>query len=244
MSYMKKKYKYKYKLFFVSPTSKNKTLLNKFKNLPNISKLQHLTNESMKSLIKKTEITECGFSPAITNYNNSVNTRNKVNFNLPESYSIPTKLKDKTLKKMKSSSQSKSIADRYFFNESYIRKNFSKMGNKPEFMHRNKNRSPVSILQNIGCKERRAKKENTRKLIQDIQKGKIKAGSDLLNGRQLRRSSQIDRLLFQYINPNECFEDYVVDNKPSDKYKSFKKQLEKKKAAIEHNLIKLKVPLE
>ena len=244
MSYITKKYKCKYKLFVTNSASEPKTLLKKFKNIPNISKLHHLTNESMKSLIKKSDITNYEFSPITTTYSNSNKTRKRINFFLPPNYMIPFQKNNEVNKKNIWASQSKLILDKYFLNEQNINKNFSTTENKHEFSHKNKNRVSFCSFKNLALNPRRNKKNNTRKLIQDIQKGLIKRDSNLLEGRKLRRSSQIDKLLFQYLNPNECFEDYVVDCKPSDKYKFFKKQLEKKKTAIEANLIKLKLPLE
>ena len=47
--------------------------------------------------------------------------------------------------------------------------------------------------------------------------------------KKLKRSSIIDRLLFQVTNPDDCFEDYISSEKPGDKYIKFYKQIKKKK---------------
>lgn len=55
-----------------------------------------------------------------------------------------------------------------------------------------------------------------------------------------RRRSTIDRLIFKLTNKDECYEDYVTDGRPSDKYALFKRQLEKKKKYIEKQLLELR----
>ena len=48
----------------------------------------------------------------------------------------------------------------------------------------------------------------------------------------LRRSSVIDRLVFNLERPLDCFEEHVISEKPGDKYQSLKNQLVKEKNKI------------
>ena len=58
--------------------------------------------------------------------------------------------------------------------------------------------------------------------------------------RGLKKSSMIDRLLFKIKNKDECFEDYVSDGRPIDKYLKFRKQIEKNKKKVEKLLLELR----
>ena len=58
--------------------------------------------------------------------------------------------------------------------------------------------------------------------------------------KRLRRSSAIDRLLFKLINKDECFEEYISDGRPIDKYQFFKNQIEKNRKHIEKQLLELR----
>ena len=49
----------------------------------------------------------------------------------------------------------------------------------------------------------------------------------------LHRNSKADRLRFYLENPDECFEDNVLDEKPGDKYQLFKNQIMKHKAKFD-----------
>lgn len=57
--------------------------------------------------------------------------------------------------------------------------------------------------------------------------------------RGYKRYSTRDRLKFKKENPNEIFEDYITDIKPSDKHKLFKKQIELCKKVIKEELYKI-----
>ena len=244
MSLIKKKYKYKYKLFFLRPPSESKTIVNENKNLQNIFKSNQLKIKNMKSLMKKSSYTKYNLLPFTTSYDNSVNTYNNKNLFLRKSSMMQTQKCNKILKKLISPCQSKLKIHKYSLKEPTIYKNFSKSRNKQELLNKNQNTPSISKLLNLALNPKSDTKESTRKLIKELQKGKLKLNAELLDGRILKRSSQIDRLLFQYLNPTDCFEDYLADCKPSDKFKFFKKQLEKKRTSIESNLVKLKLPLE
>ncbi len=50
--------------------------------------------------------------------------------------------------------------------------------------------------------------------------------------KKLNRASIIDRLIFKVTNPDDCFEDYIISDKPGDKYINFYKQIKKKQNQI------------
>ena len=50
--------------------------------------------------------------------------------------------------------------------------------------------------------------------------------------KKLKRASIIDRLIFKITNPDDCFEDYIISDKPGDKYINFYKQIKKKQNQI------------
>ena len=57
---------------------------------------------------------------------------------------------------------------------------------------------------------------------------------------QLHRTSVLDKLILKITNPDEIFEDYLLDNRPGDKYIRFKRNLKKQKVKVEKLLIDLR----
>jgi hypothetical protein len=57
---------------------------------------------------------------------------------------------------------------------------------------------------------------------------------------QLYRTSILDKMILKITNPEEIFEDYLLDNRPGDNYIRFKINLKKQKIKIEKLLIELR----
>ena len=57
---------------------------------------------------------------------------------------------------------------------------------------------------------------------------------------QLYRTSILDKMILKITNPEEIFEDYLLDNRPSDNYIRFRINLKKQKIKIEKLLIELR----
>ena len=50
----------------------------------------------------------------------------------------------------------------------------------------------------------------------------------------------LDKLILKITNPDEIFEEYILDDKPGDKYIRFKRNLKKTKIKMEKLLINLR----
>ena len=61
------------------------------------------------------------------------------------------------------------------------------------------------------------------------------------NIKKVKRSSQIDRLIFKIENPEECFEEFVDKEKPGDKYQAFRNQILRHRNKIDKMIIGVKL---
>ena len=59
--------------------------------------------------------------------------------------------------------------------------------------------------------------------------------------KRVKRSSQIDRLLFKIENPEECFEEFVDKEKPGDKYLAFRNQILRHRNKIDKMILEVKL---
>ena len=64
--------------------------------------------------------------------------------------------------------------------------------------------------------------------------------TNLNQGKVKKKFSAIDRFLFKLQHKDECYEDYISDGKPTDKYIHFKRLMEKNQKNIEKQLLELR----
>jgi len=231
-------------------------LLDKFKHLPNIKKYHNLTNDKLLQLTKiredensfiyhKQRVDNNIFKEYINNIpqttkNKSVkNNKNNLTLNLEKnkiSYKNLTSIRDNALK-------SKIFDINYKLNthkswgglfnkkkKKHFAKTEKKLINKKYKINSIKTISTDNSINNLNNYLNKEKDTNNNT---DEQKTNIQI-------RRFRRSSTIDRLIFKMTNKDECYEEYVSDGKPGDKYLYFKNQLVKKKKSIERELLELR----
>ena len=101
-----------------------------------------------------------------------------------------------------------------------------------------------TIVNNIFTNEKKNSSKsiilNEKKEINNYSNNNPKINNFIFGQKPFRRGSAIGRLLFKLTNKDECYEDYVSDGRPSDKYALFKRQIEKNKKYIEKQLLELR----
>ena len=236
-------------------------LLDKFKNLPNIKKYHNLTNEKLIQLTKVSE-DENSFIYHRQGINNNIfkeyinsipqtsknkslkNNKNKLILNFDknkDSYKNLTNIRENALNsKIFDINYNPKVNKSWggLFNKKK-KTNFAKtqkqLINKKYKITNVKtistdNSINVNYLNSLMNKEEDVKDTNSNVEDQKINKPI----------RRFRRSSTIDRLLFKLTNKDECYEEYVSDGKPGDKYLYFKNQLVRKRKSIERELLELR----
>jgi hypothetical protein len=231
-------------------------LLDKFKYLPNIKKYHNLTNEKLIQLTKVSE-----------DENSFLYHKQRINKNIFKEYinNIPQTSKNKIMKNNKNKLTLTLVKNKNSYkNLTNIRDNAlnSKMFDinyKPSankswgglFRKKNKTnlaKTPKQLI-NKKYKLTSTKTISTENSINNLNNVFIKEKDTNNNDneqeenkpiRRFKRSSTIDRLLFKLINKDECYEEYVSDGKPGDKYLYFKNQLIRKKKSIERLLLELR----
>jgi hypothetical protein len=253
--------KYPYKLYDLNNNFSleiKTSLFDKFKYLPNIKKYHNLTNEKLIQLTKVSEdensflyhkqrINNNIFKEYINNIpqtskNKSMkNNKNKLTFNLEKnknSYRNLTNIRDNALNsKIFDINYTPDIHISWagLFNKkkkTNLAKTQKQLINKKYKITSAKTISTDNSI-NINNLNNTINKEKDNNNNSDEQKINIPI-------RRFRRSSTIDRLLFKLTNKDECYEEYISDGKPGDKYLYFKNQLIRKKKSIERELLELR----
>ena len=253
--------KYPYKLYDLNNnfSLEIKTgLLDKFKYLPNIKKYHNLTNEKLMQLTKVSE-DENSFLYHKQRINNNIfkeyiknipqttknksmkNRKNKLTLNLEKnknSYKNLTNIRDNAL-------NSKIFDINYNPN---MHKSWGGLFNKKKKTNLKKTQKQlINKKYKIGSTrtistDNSINIKNINKFTNKEKDANNNVDEQKINKpiRRFKRSSTIDRLLFKLTNKDECYEEYVSDGKPGDKYLYFKNQLIRKKKSIERELLELR----
>ena len=238
------------------------TLFDKFKFLPNIKKYQNLTNEKLVKLTEANEDNSFIIHKQKMKYNNTINHySNSITHSNNNKSLIKKRLLFKAFVKNKNKNKTFDNIRQYTLNSNYLDINYKahihkswctlfKKYIKPKLRKQINDKYKLT-LHNTITSEESTNINNTfenKKLNKSVisQKTKIKDVSPKMNNfinnkkKGLRKSSAIDRFLFKLVNKDECFEDYISDGRPIDKYQYFKKQIEKNKKYYEKQLLELR----
>ena len=80
----------------------------------------------------------------------------------------------------------------------------------------------------------KTKQEKLAHLIEGPSSQRSDSSTSTSKGFSVKRCSMMDRFLLKLIDPDECLEDYVIENdKPFDKYSKFKRQCAKEKRRVD-----------
>ena len=229
----------------------------KFRDLPGISKFHNLTNEKINDLINinsnsimfynynniKTNFIECYKNKTERNNTplfNKSHYNNKENIN----YSNNTSYNKKKLKKYIIDSKR---SDLYLNDINSNTKNniFNLKSNNQHLHNRNNNysfsfsKNLTNVTDNTSSNFKRFNLDNINKISNNykLQYWISSLRESIKNFDYFHRGSKIDRLIFYIEKPGECFEENLLDEKPSDKYQSFKNQISQHKNKLE-NIIK------
>ena len=236
------------------------SLYDKFKMLPNIKKLQNLTNDQLLKLT---------ISNDENDFINHKQKDNKTNFNeyifnTIKANSVHLKKKKKPLKehilkfynyeKIKKANKTFNNIRQKTLNSNYLDINYkidihkswcnlfkkSISLSKKNLINKYKRALQNTITTEESMNEYKdiAFKKNSNKSLN--QKNQINDNNILNKRKGFRKSSIIDRFMFKLVNKDECYEDYVSDGRPIDKYLHFRRQLEKNKKYIEKLLLELR----
>ena len=235
------------------------TLYNKFKMLPNLKKYQNLTNERLLQLtvnndkndfiMHKQKNDKKGSNIFNEYINNTIktNSMHSKNNKSEKNHSI----KFYKFKKNKASNKefnniSQKILKSNYFDINYkisLHKSWCNLFKKikPKTSKNIKNKNIVSIQNTLTTEESAIEHKNiTLEKKGNKSISESNSANKFQRKRGLRKYSAIDRFLFKLVNKDECYEDYVSDGKPIDKYLLFKQQIEKKKKYIEKHLLELR----
>ena len=239
----------------------------KFQDLPCLSKFHNITDEKISDLIKSNN--NDTFNPSksykIANLKNNFNYKNKNKLHLKRNKTpllknntindgryiskinnnfIINKNK-KNLKRFKISSKIKNLKLNemnlnFTKSQSYLK---NKYEHNSEYINTNslsKTQKPIIVNDTISSNIKKIKlnKINTN-LETKMWLNSIKDSIEEFDF--FRRSSKLDRLLFYMVNPEECFEENLLDIRPGDKYQSLKNQIIKHKSKLESILNEIKL---
>lgn len=192
------------KRYYIGNNFESSVNVNKFSYIPGVSKMKHLSNTIIESLISRESLTES-------------KSRNNININSQlssKTHSFPVNLKANshflTFKKNKPKIKTQKLSSNLLKNNKLL---FANMGVSTK----------RSLLQLANQSKDTSKSitEDTNSNNLFLQKGKIK------------RSSLVDRYMFKIANPDGVMEDYIIEgDKPGDKYKRFKNQILKGKNKV------------
>ena len=190
----------------------------KFHDLPIISKFHNITDEKINELIKSNDNCKSVKENCINNIRTNIN-------------DISTRKKDNTFRHQ---------TNNYLFNnlkngrQSLTKKKFifslgelnsnrtnDSISIKNKNLYKNKNKLNINLNKNTNI--------NTY-INTQVNETTTETNKD---GDVYRRSSIVDRLVFFIEKPEECFEENLTDEKPSDKYQMFKNQIVKHKEKID-----------
>ena len=181
--------------------------VNKYSYIPGVSKMKHLSNSIIESLISREGLPKS-------------KSRNDININSQlssKTQSFPINLKANSHYLTFKKSKPKINPHKNSINSNILMKN-----NKLLFANMGVSKKR-SLLQ-LATQSKEFSKSNTEDTISNdlfLQKGKIK------------RSSLVDRYVFKIANPDGVMEDYIIEeDKPGDKYKRFKNQIMKGKNKV------------
>jgi hypothetical protein len=210
----------KKELQFDFKTSYN--LNRKFHDLPIISKFHNITNEKINELIKSDnncKSVKVNFINNIQTNINDISTRKKYN------NTFRHQANNNRLNNLKNGSQSltkkKLIASLGELNSNYTNDSIS-IKNKNLYKNKNKLNTNLNKNTNINTQANETTTESNK------------------DGDLYRRGSIVDRLVFIIEKPEECFEENLTDEKPSDKYQMFKNQIVKHKEKIDKIIKEIK----
>ena len=233
----------------------NKFKIAIYKKIPEIEKYFNISDKIINNLQSKESmgLFEENFSSFSKDYNHR---KNCLSLSINKNKKIKGILNLKNVKQHKKHIQ---FIDRKNFRlkSSPIRKSISNI-----FSDDNNSNLNKSIESSLSSKKKRIKKSSTLsanfKYKKDYFKIKsIKSISSLssyvnINNNnkeeennntkpfQLYRTSILDKMILKITNPEEIFEDYLLDNRPSDNYIRFRINLKKQKIKIEKLLIELR----
>ena len=233
----------------------------KFRDLPNIEKLHYLTNKDINAILQPNENSNNYFCINKNNSERINRTRDqlssndkkklKINNNTPLKKSYKNIIFNENLKENQQIFDNKIIYN-YTNKKNKINNNF-KINNKKAFIlgnnkiPNNNNFETKMLTENDidfinQSKNKYNKFDSKNDLLEEkMSRRNSKDENDYVNGSPystkinkalLRRSSVIDRLVFNLEKPLDCFEEHVIDEKPGDKYQLLKNQLAKEKNKI------------
>ena len=236
----------------------NKFKIAIYKKIPEIEKYFNISDKIINNLQSKESmgLFEENFSSFSKDYNHR---KNCLSLSINKNKNIKGILNLKNVKQHKKHIQ---FIDRKNFRlkSSPIRKSISNIFSDDD----NKSNLNKSIESSLSTKKKRIKKSSTLsanfKYKKDYLKIKsiksISSLSSYVNNNnnnndnndqnnntkpfQLYRTSILDKMILKITNPEEIFEDYLLDNRPSDNYIRFRINLKKQKIKIEKLLIELR----
>ncbi len=205
----------------------------KFHDLPVVSKFHNITDEKINELIKsnnnnrrKSLNLKKTNNNIKTNINKNTSKKNYINFvcqtNNDKNMFIVKNMSRMKSKKLKirlselNSNFTNSLSNLKNNNRNINYNNNNSTSNKKDISHSNLNKQIKLNKTNINLEP-----------IKSI---------DLY-----RRGSIVDRLVFYIEKPDECFEENLTDEKPSDKYQMFKNQINKHKDKLDKILKEIKL---
>ena len=245
-----------------------KALIDKFQILPNIKKYHNLTNEKLLKLIEidndnsfnkhKQRIKNNNYNYNLFNeYINNIpkRSKNKSSMNsrlmlryYKKSHNTINNIRQNTLNsnymdinykanihnswyKLLKNNKENNKACNTFNSHKKTKNNFHQFSLKKIMTMTSDNSINNKTITNEKKKPRKSFLKNTISNESKIHHTQVK---------RVRKSSAIDRFLFKMLNKDECYEDYVSDGRPCDKYQFFKNQIEKKRKHIEKQLLELR----
>lgn len=219
-----------------------KTLLDKFKYLPNINKYHNLTNKKLLELTEPNE--DHSFILHKQKINNYFIKKYNNNYicHTCENKQISNDKDKSIIISEKNKGGNNNIRDNILKSECSNNKFRIRFSLLNKFDSRNSTNNNKKIFN-------KKYKLNTYNFINNKNINKeLKANNDnylysksfSVQKKRNKSSSTNRKLLYELINKNENSEDNISDGKPGDKYKFFKNQLEKKKKILFKQLIELR----
>lgn len=137
----------------------------------------------------------------------------------------------------------------------YVRKQTKKLSRRKTFSVEHKENNDITSIDKMSIKHslsivyklntiqhnkiflaniNKTKQEKLAHLIEGPSSQRSDSSTSTSKGFSVKRCSLMDRFLLKLIDPDECLEDYVIENdKPFDKYSKFKRQCAKEKRRVD-----------
>ena len=220
-----------------------------YKKIPEIEKFFNINDKLINNLKSKKSmgLFEENFSSFSKDYNHrknclslSINKNKKIkgilNLKNVKQHNKHIKFSDRKNVRLKTSPIRKSISNTFFEDQSNLSIEIPSL---PLKRRRWKKSSTLSA--NFKYKKDYLKIKSIKSIssLSSYVNNKVEQNNDV-KPFQLHRTSVLDKLILKITNPDEIFEDYLLDNRPGDKYIRFKRNLKKQKIKIEKLLVDLR----